>query len=608
MSVFSGAFFAKMAKRKWLIGTIVVVVAGGGYYWNKTRAGSATVPHYVNVAVTKGTLVVSTSGSGQVSVQNQVDVKPKVSGAVLGVGVTNGQRITAGTVLLQIDASDALKAVRDAQTNLESAKLSLAKLKEPADALALTQAQNALAQANESEQTASDRVKKSYDDGFNTVANAFLDLPTIMAGTQDVLYGAAYGNGQYNMDYYANQVNGVLHYDGTAPRYRDEVNTKFQSARVVYDKNFADYKAASRDSDPAAISALIDETYATTKVVAEAVKSGSNLIQFYEDKLTERNLKPQALADTHLALLNTFTGKASTQLLNLYSIKQGIIDNRNALINAQRSITEKRESFDKLVKGANALDIKSQELSVTQRQNALADANETLSHYTLRAPFDGVVANVNWHKGDQLSSASTATTLVADQRFAQISLNEVDVAKVAVGQKATLTFDALPNLTIAGKVAEIDTLGTVSQGVVTYNVKIAMDSQDERVKPGMSVSAAIITEVKQDALLIQNSAVKTQGGNHYVEVLDTLSGGASATNLASQGVTSSNPPQRVAVEVGASNDTMTEIVSGLNEGDLVVVRTITSTTVTATPIGQGGLGGIRIPGLGGGGGGGRRGD
>jgi hypothetical protein len=155
-------------------------------------------------------------------------------------------------------------------------------------------------------------------------------------------------------------------------------------------------------------------------------------------------------------------------------------------------------------------------------------------------------------------------------------LNEVDVAKIKADQKATLTFDAIEGLTISGAVAEINTIGTVSQGVVSYTVKIGFDTQDDRIKPGMSVSAAIITNMKQDVLTIPNNAIKMQGTERYVELFDTPLPTATDT----QGVASSAAPRRQTVETGISNDTMTEIVSGLKEGEQIVTRTITSTQTT----------------------------
>jgi multidrug efflux pump subunit AcrA (membrane-fusion protein) len=168
--------------------------------------------------------------------------------------------------------------------------------------------------------------------------------------------------------------------------------------------------------------------------------------------------------------------------------------------------------------------------------------------------------------------------LVSDQKIAEISLNEVDVAKIHVGDKTKVTFDAIENLTIEGKVAEVDQVGSVSQGVVTYNVKISFDTQDERVKSGMSVSTEIITQTKSGVITVPNSAVKTQGNTHYVEVFTEKLANATKTRE----ITSTTAPGRKTVEVGLSNDTLTEITSGLNVGDQIVLKTTSGTTSAAT--------------------------
>ncbi|MBI3335022.1 MAG: hypothetical protein HY001_00795 [Candidatus Portnoybacteria bacterium] len=147
----------------------------------------------------------------------------------------------------------------------------------------------------------------------------------------------------------------------------------------------------------------------------------------------------------------------------------------------------------------------------------------------------------------------------------------------------------------------------LTQGVVTYAIKIAFDTQDERVKPSMSVSAAIIIEAKPNVLLVPNSAVKSQGAMSYVEIMegdDRNIALAASTN----GATLKNAPRRQNIEVGTASDEFTEITSGLNEGDLIVTRTIQPTASQPTQTQQQ-PGGLRIPGFpgGGGGGGGREG-
>jgi hypothetical protein len=197
---------------------------------------------------------------------------------------------------------------------------------------------------------------------------------------------------------------------------------------------------------------------------------------------------------------------------------------------------------------------------------------------------------MNVKKGDSVTGGTAAATLVTAQKIAELSLNEVDAAKVKPGQKATLGFDAVEGLSIAGAVSDIDTIGTVSQGVVTYVVKIGLDTEDGRVKPGMSVSAAIIIDVKQDVLTVPSSAVKTQGNASYVELFDAPLPQANGT----QGSLSAVLPRRQDVEIGLSSDTETEIISGVKEGDEVVSRTITAKTATAAaPSLFGGGGGAR---------------
>lgn len=412
-----------------------------------------------------------------------------------------------------------------------------------------------------------------------------------MTGLQDILFDSTINNNQENIDYYANA---VRTYDEKVDQYKDDADNAYQTARTAYDKNFEDYKSASRFSQTNVIESLVNETYEATKDVAEAVKSVNDLIQFYKDKLAEHNLNPNAIADTSLTSLNAYTGKTNAHISNLLSIKNTIQTDKETIVDSDRTIAEKTESLAKLKAGANPLDIQSQELTVKQRENALLDAKEKLADYFIRVPFDGTTAQLNVKKGDTISTGTAVATLITKQRIAEISLNEVDVAKIKLGQKVTLTFDAIDGLSITGEVVDIDTIGTVAQGVVTYNVKIGFDTQDERVKPGMSVSAVIIIDVKQNVLVVPNSAVKTQGNTQYVEVLDHTP----SQSQGDQAVVSSVPPRQQAVETGLSNDASTEIISGLKEGDRIITQTVTANTTQSQNRQNNNL---RIPGISGGG-------
>lgn len=228
--------------------------------------------------------------------------------------------------------------------------------------------------------------------------------------------------------------------------------------------------------------------------------------------------------------------------------------------------------------GSNLINLESQKITVQERQNTLSDAQEILAKYRVSAPYDGVIGTVSLNTGNPVSPSTSIATILTQEQIAKITLNEVDVAKVQVGQKAMLTFDAIDELSIAGSVSEVDQIGTTSQGVVSYNVKITLSSSDERIKSGMSVSASVITNIKDGVLTVPSSAIKTSSGNSYVDIFIPALEASQETT----GTPSSTPPTQTKVELGISDDINTEIISGLNEGDQIVTKTITSSSTTAT--------------------------
>lgn len=559
-------------QHKIIAGLLALTVIGGGYYGSKTIFSNDGAVRYAFVQAQKGTLITSTSGSGQVSTSNQVDVKSKASGEITAVYVKAGQEVGAGAILAAIDARDAERAVRDAETALETARLELDKALEPIDELTLLQAENSLTQAQNSKSKAEDNIKKAYEDGFNAVSNAFLDLPGLMAGIDNIFFDEGdFERYQWNIDWYQNQVS--LDNRDKAARYRDDVYTAYNKARTAYTKNFDDYKAASRTSNAQTIESLITETYETTKLIAETIKAGNNYIDFVQDDMEYYDRNIPALVSTHQSNIDSYTGTTNSNLSSLLSIQSTIKDSREAIVDADTTIKERELSLAKTKEGPDDLDIRAKKITIQQREDALTTAKQALADHYVRAPFAGVVAKVSAKRGDSASAGTAVATLITKQKIAEVSLNEVDVAQIKAGQKVTLTFDAVTDLTITGQVAEVDSIGTVSQGVVTYTVKIGFDTQDDRVKTAMSVSAAIITEAKPNVLMVLNSAVKSQNSMSYVEIPeDNDFNTALAANVS--GAILKSSPRKQAIETGLANDEFTEITSGLNEGDTVVTRTI----------------------------------
>lgn len=312
--------------------------------------------------------------------------------------------------------------------------------------------------------------------------------------------------------------------------------------------------------------------------VGDSVKKGDTLFTIVNDDLSVSNDKSNA----SLQQAKNAVESADIQ------VKQAKADYKAAKKSSTSTSDQKKILDDKI-------ELAEQGLVAAQKSYAatLADYNNQLFKGAKRkvtAPIDGTVSAINVKNGDDLSrlssgnNANNAPIIIGDLKTlkAQVQINEVDVPNVSLGQKVMMTFSAIDGLTMTGKIEKMDALGTITQGVVTYNVTVGFDSLDSRIKPQMSVSAKIITAVKQDVIAVPNSALKTQGNRTYVEVL------APGTQT---------PQQRI-IEMGAANNTETEIVSGINVGDNVVTQTIDPNAKATTPANNGGA---RIPGFGGGG-------
>lgn len=280
------------------------------------------------------------------------------------------------------------------------------------------------------------------------------------------------------------------------------------------------------------------------------------------------------------------SASAAQSLVSLENAQAGVSQAKTNLINARNGGTETERDRNLLqVK----IGIAQESLAVAQLnyKNALADSAKR----KVTSPIDGTVNAINIKNGDDLSrlssnNSSQAPIIIGDLKTlkAQVQVNEVDIPGVSLGQKVMMTYSAIDGLMVSGKVEKMDSLGTVTQGVVNYDVTIGMDTLDSRLRPSMSVSAKIITNVKQDVITVPNGALKVQGNKTYIEVLNK------STNL----------PEQRAIEIGVANNTDTEIVSGINVGDNVITQTIDPNAKTAAPA----TGGIKLPGLGGGGRGG----
>ncbi|MFA7573659.1 MAG: HlyD family efflux transporter periplasmic adaptor subunit, partial [Lutispora sp.] len=238
-----------------------------------------------------------------------------------------------------------------------------------------------------------------------------------------------------------------------------------------------------------------------------------------------------------------------------------------------------------------SIELETNSLNLEEMENQLEYANDKLSKYKIYSTISGTLSMEDIKVGDAVKSGQTVFKVSNyDKMEFQISIDELDIAKIQANQIVNITVDALPETSgkpLSGIVTEIAKEGTSSSGVTTYPVTVQLTESNNSLKVGMNVNGEIIVNEKKDALYIPIEAVQKRGGNSIVYVKSeeaptnqqapaeqqAAQGNATRSRAKSQAQIDSYYAGAAAkmVEVGINNDEYIEILSGLKERDVVIL-------------------------------------
>ncbi len=267
--------------------------------------------------------------------------------------------------------------------------------------------------------------------------------------------------------------------------------------------------------------------------------------------------------------------------------------NEGQLASANASLTQAQANLNALLAGASDSDIKQAEIGVQTAQLALDSAQRQLSNAVLVAPFDGIVATVNIVPGELPPGTGAMTMIDTSSYTITVSVDEKDIPQLAVGQAVNVTVQALQSReTLPGTVTRVDPVPvTSSNGLVTYNVEVTLNTGNQPLRPGMSSVASIVLKQLNNVLVVPNRFVTTNAAT-----------GKSTVKVE----TAPNTYVDVPVTLGTVTDTDSEIVSGVSIGQTLVILPAAGSTTAGGRAGLfGGGGGFGGPpgGFAGGGGG-----
>jgi HlyD family secretion protein len=204
----------------------------------------------------------------------------------------------------------------------------------------------------------------------------------------------------------------------------------------------------------------------------------------------------------------------------------------------------------------NKIKIQQADYQTSQAYNSLQVALENLNNYTIKAPIGGTVILLNAREGDTISPGINIATIGNTGSFlAEGFADEIDAVNIKVEQPVTITFDSFQNVELQGKVKYVAMTKTMaSQGILAYKVDVQIPETDLNLKSGLGVNFDILTNKKENVIAVPIESVLSENGKNYVDLIDE-----------------NGKTQRVEVQTGISSSIYTEIISGLTEGQKILL-------------------------------------
>jgi HlyD family secretion protein len=525
-------------RRKWIIPVTacILIIAVFTIVRNfRVRSNSlAAATTYSVYAAEKRDISVTLSGSGTLKPADSYSVTSLVSGEILSDTFEEGDTVKEGDVLYQIDTADVETSIRSAELNLEKAQLQYNNLLESLGNL---------------------RVKAPVDGSITSL---------------DVEVGDEVSAGQ--------KIGSVR-------------NSATMRLMVPFNSADADSFAVGESAE-VTLDSTFETLYGTVSKISgvEEVLPGNMLVKY----VTIEVINPGGITDSTVATAKigdiacsgsaafgykgeqSITAKTSGTVVSL-SADEGDFVQKNAVI-----LTLENRDIEQNVKNS--------ELSLEEAKNALENKKKALEDYTITSPIAGTVIEKNTKAGDKLdvNSGGTALCTIYDLSYLtmELSVDELDISSVKVGQEVSITADAVEGKTFTGKVTKVNINGTTSNGVTAYPVTVRID-ETGGLLPGMNVDASIILQSVSDVLSVPVDAVM-RGNMVLVKTDSSVAAHAGETLPADKGGLPKGF-EFVQVTLGVNNDDFIEIESGLQEGDIIAVQRVN--TDTGALAGFGGMAG-----------------
>jgi HlyD family secretion protein len=535
--------------RKWLLAVVGLLVTlllmafvTRGVMWGRHPAAKLAR----TFAVRRGDIRLIVRETGSVEPFTKVDVKSKVGGRILNVAVREGEHVQAGQLIAEIDPTETRSQVNQIHAQIAGAE---ARMRQSQTQLSLQKASSRLALAD------AEQGLKSAQARLAQARRQFRAQPSL---TRSAIAEA-------EASYRAAQASLDALRQSTQPQTEADARSTFNQANAT---------AENAGKQLHRLQSLLAKGFVPQNQVDDAQRDYENACSQRDSAKERLNTMEQRLAaERREAEARVAQLRASLSTAQANSVQDEV--RRDELTAAQAAYEQAQVVRERAVAGleevaAKQADVEAAQASVKQLTDQLAEVSVRLGDATIRAPMAGIVTKRYVEAGELVTSGiATFSSGMPIVQIADLSrmrvvcqVNEVDVGRVAVGQRAEVVLDAARGERYAGRVVSVAPSAVsaaagatggngAASGIVKFEVKIAVEQSDGRLKPGMSANVDIVTAERKGVLTLPLEAVDVSRRPAQVTV---PRGSGTAT---------------VKVETGLKNETSVEIRSGLKEGEQV---------------------------------------
>lgn len=535
----------------------IVVVAGGAIAGYRSYKASKK-PALETVAVRRGPVTEIVSETGKVVASEDLMLSFKRSGRVRKILVKEGDAVTEGQTLLQLDTAELQIQRREAAASLATSQArydqAVAGATEEQIALSETAVRNAQIALDakiqaEADLKASDAI--ALDQSYASEKSALESLYVKATATFQTLRKDLF-DGQGNL------TPEIRSTDFASLTTALSGFTAAKEAMARMDSDIVLYRGATNHADADILAAnLLQEG----KTVRDAAGAATLLLQnaipisITSTELDARRAEVKAAWSDCSAGVSSADGAAaatsslkSSQLSAENAAAQAVDAARGVVTTAQDQLAQLKAPLRDVDKAIYRTAVDAARASVQLIDQQIADSS-------LTAPTDGTIGSIDISLGEIAQANATIGTLVSSKLQIEAEVSELDIAGIGDGQPAEIAFDALEGRVFKGHVFFVAPRETTKNEDIYYKIKIAIDDEDEDVRIGMTADLDITTGHKDDALLVPRRQVYRSGGKDYVKV-----------------VPASGEPVETQVAVGLRGLDDDEILHGVKEGDRILVE------------------------------------